>query len=164
MTFLRAAAAIALMLGLQVGIGRLWTAAPGWIDLQLIPVVLFAIGGNQRTGMWVGCAAGLTQDAWFHAGLFGLNGFKKTLLGWTLGALNARFDLQGNLAHFVAGVACSLGDSVLDPLLRRLIDREIAPVAWWQVGARALLAGLIVVVAFRIVERVRKSRLRERWS
>ena len=162
MSVIRAGALLLLVVALQVGLGRIWPAAPGWIDFHALPVIAYAMRGSQGTAMWVGCASGLLQDAWLHAGIFGLNGFKKTLLGWTLAGLNTRLDMQGPLAQFVAGVAFSLLDAILDPALRGLIDRAAPTAGFLQIVGRALIAGLLTVIAFRIVDRVRGSQRRRR--
>ena len=94
MNLLRALAVMAIALGLEAILGRLAPVLHGWVDLMMIPVAWYAISGSQRSAMLVGCAGGLLQDAWFQAGVFGISGFKKTLLGWAVGGLCSRLDLN----------------------------------------------------------------------
>lgn len=158
MRFAAAIVALALCLALQTGIGRLWPEAPRYFDIMLVPVVAYAIAGSQRSGMLVGCAAGLLQDVWFQAGAFGIGGFKKTLIGWALGGLGSRFDLNRQPSRFVFGGVASLADSLLDLALRRLLDQQGAPPGPAEIGIRAVIGGVLVVAAFSIVQKVRRQR------
>jgi len=108
--------------------------------------------------MLVGCAAGLLQDAWFQLGVFGLNGFKKTLLGWILGGLGSRFDLNRQGGRMVFGALTSLADSLMDLGLRRLLDRQLAAPSATDIGVKALVTGLLVAAAFNVMERARRRR------
>ncbi len=163
MSALRAILALAVVLALQTALGHLWPAGARIVDLHLLPVVWYGIAGSQRQAMTVGCAAGLLQDAWFQAGLFGLNGFKKTLLGFALGGLGSRFDLNGGPGRFAAGFALAPLDTALELFLRNLLDRPFAVPAWWEWLAHAGATGLLAVWTFTIVNRMGRSRWFERW-
>jgi rod shape-determining protein MreD len=150
--------ALALALALQSALGLLWPDAHRYVDIMLVPVVWWGIVGSQRTGMLVGCAAGLLQDAWFQLGVFGLNGFKKTLLGWILGGLGSRFDLNRQAGRLAFGTLASLADSLLDMGLRRLLDLQQAPPRPVEVLIKSVVTGLLVVGTFILMERVRRRR------
>ena len=145
-------------LAAQTGLGALWPESLGYADMMLVPVLWYAMAGSQRSGMLVGCAAGLLQDAWFQTGVFGISGFKKTALGWLLGGLSARFDVNRQTGRFVCGVLASLGDTVMDVGLRRLLDRVEPAPTLLEAAIRALVTGLLVVGAFGLVRRVRERR------
>ena len=108
MKLLRALMGLAVAVSLQAGLGRLWPDAHRYAELLLVPVVAFGIVGSQRSAMLVGCCAGLLQDAWFDIGVFGLNGFKRTLLGWALGGLGSRFDLNRRTGWLAAAICTGL--------------------------------------------------------
>ena len=148
MKFLTVIAVMAVCLGLQTGLGRVWSEAPRYVDVMMVPVVWYAIAGSQRSGMLVGCAAGLVQDAWFQAGTFGISGFKKTIVGWVLGGLGSRFDLNSTLSRFAFGAVASFSDSLLDLGLRRLLDQSSAPPRAVEVVIKAAVTGVLVLVAF----------------
>jgi rod shape-determining protein MreD len=157
LNLLRALAVLGVCLGLQVGLGRVSPEAYRWVDLLYVPVVWYAIAGSQRSAMLVGCVAGLLQDAWFHGGVFGLNGFKKTLLGWAFGGLGSRFDLGQTPFRFLGGFGLALLDALLDLGLRRVLAREIeSPDPWWLLG-RAAITGLAVVAGFAVADRLHKD-------
>jgi len=148
MKFLTVIAVLAVCLALQTGLGRVWPEAPRYVDVMMVPVVWYAIAGSQRSGMLVGCAVGLVQDAWFQAGAFGISGFKKTIIGWALGGLGSRFDLNSVPSRFVFGAVASLSDSLLDLGLRRLLDQSSAPPRPVEILIKATVTGILVVVAF----------------
>ena len=158
MRFLKTVLALVLALSAQAALGLVWPQVHRFVDLMLLPVVWYGIAGSQRKGMLVGCAAGLLQDAWFQLGAFGLNGFKKTLLGWILGGLGSRFDLNRQGGRFVFGALTSLADSLLDLGLRRLLDQQLAAPSATDIGIKALVTGLLVAAAFDVVERARRRR------
>jgi len=148
MKFLTVIAVLAVCLAIQTGLGRVWPEAPRYVDVMMVPVVWYAIAGSQRSGMLVGCATGLVQDAWFQAGAFGISGFKKTLIGWVLGGLGSRFDLNSTPSRFVFGAVATLSDSLLDLGLRQLLDQSSAAPHPLEILIKAILTGILVVVAF----------------
>ena len=164
MRLLRAIMGLALAVSLQVGLGSLWPDAHRYADLLLVPVVVYGIVGSQRSAMLVGCCAGLLQDAWFDIGVFGLNGFKRTLLGWILGGLGSRFDLNRRTGWLVAGALLSLADSLMDLGLRRLLDLEQATPRVTETVMRAVVAGVVVSGVFSLRTRARLRKERRRFG
>ena len=164
MRLLRAIMGLALAVSLQVGLGSLWPDAHRYADLLLVPVVVYGIVGSQRSAMLVGCCAGLLQDAWFDIGVFGLNGFKRTLLGWTLGGLGSRFDLNRRAGWPAAGALLSLVDSMMDLGLRRMLDLEQATPRVTEIVIRAVVTGLLVSVAFGLQARARQRKEQRRFA
>jgi rod shape-determining protein MreD len=156
--FLRLLLALLLALLLQAALGRLWPGAHGYADFMMVPVVWCGIAGSQRSAMFVGCAAGLFQDAWFQLGAFGLNGFKKTALGWILGGLGSRFDLNRQGVRMACGALASVADSLMDIVLRRLLDQRQPPPSPAQILIKAVVVGLMVAGVFAIMGAVRRRR------
>ncbi len=150
MKFLTVIAVLAVCLAIQTGLGRVWPDAPRYVDVMMVPVVWYAIAGSQRSGMLVGCAAGLVQDAWFQAGAFGISGFKMTLIGWVLGGLGSRFDLNSTPSRFVFGAVATLSDSLLDIGLRQLLDQSSAAPHPLEIVVKAIVTGVLVVMAFGV--------------
>jgi rod shape-determining protein MreD len=157
-SLLRLVLGLAIALAVQATLGRIWPAAQRYVDVMLVPVVWYGIGGAQRKAMLVGCAAGLLQDAWFQLGVFGLNGFKKTLLGWLLGGLGSRFDINRQSGRMVFGLLASLADSLMDMGLRRLLEQNQAVPSIVDILIKAVVTGLLVVGTFNVIERVRRRR------
>lgn len=147
-----------LALALQAGLGRLWPSVHRYLDLLMLPVVWYGVGRSQLGAMLVGCSAGLLQDAWFQAGVFGLNGFKKTLLGWSLGAIGARFDLNTQVGRLSSGFCLILVDAILDVGLRRLLDLEPAVPGLLELLIKAVSTGILATWTPPLVEQASASR------
>lgn len=153
MSLLWALSGLAAALILQAVLGQVWPAVHRFFDALLVPVTWYAIARSQRWALLVGCAGGLLQDAWFQVGAFGLNGFKKTLLGWALGGFAARLDLNHGPGRVVSGAAMALGDGLVDALLRRLLDLEPRLPSPAEMLVKAGTTGLLLAAAGTIVER-----------
>jgi len=148
---LKLLAALAIALLLQSALGLLWPGAQRFVDFMIVPVVWFGIAGSQRTAMFAGCVAGLLQDSWFQLAVFGLNGFKKTALGWFLGGLGSRFDLNRQGVRMACGALASLADSLMDIGLRRLLDQHQPAPSPTEILIKAVIVGLAVAALFSIV-------------
>lgn len=158
MSFLRALVVLASALVLQAGVGHLWPASHRFIDVLLVPVALYGLNGSQRSAMLMGCASGLLRDTWFQTGAFGLNGFNRTLLGWAMGSLAKRVDMNRGPGRLAAGVVVSIGDDLLDLVLRRLLDQPVQFPYLWELLVKAGVTGLLVMLAGAIVDRVTNRR------
>jgi rod shape-determining protein MreD len=155
-TFGRILIALAIALGIEALIGRVVPGVLGYLDLMLVAVAYIAIRGSQRSAMLAGCAGGLLHDAWFQIGVFGISGFKKTLLAWLVGGLATRLDLNHAPGRLTVGVVLSVADQFLEIGLYRLMDLATAPLDPVKIVARAAITGVLVVAVFTIAER--KSR------
>jgi rod shape-determining protein MreD len=153
LSFARSLLALAAALGIEALIGRVFPAALGYVDLMLVVVAYFAIRRSQRSAMVVGCAGGLLHDAWFQAGVFGMSGFKKTLLAWVVGGLASRLDLNHAPGRVTVGVLLSVADQFLELGLYRLMDLATSPPDPVRILVRAVVTGLLVVSAFAIIDR-----------
>jgi rod shape-determining protein MreD len=145
---------IVLALAAEALLGRLIPSVLGFVDVMLIPVAWYGISRSQRSAMLVGCGGGLLQDAWFQAGTFGVSGFTKTLLGWALGGLAVRLDLDHVPGRLAVGAGLSVADHLLEIGLNRLLDLNAAPVGLVRILVRGALTGLLVAASFPIVERM----------
>lgn len=154
MIAVRAVLAIAVCLAVQAALARVWPASPQYVDLTSLPVIWFAAARSQRSGMLVGCAAGLAYDAWFRAGVFGLGGFIKTFLGWAVGAVGSRIDLNQQVSRFAATVVVVWIHGPLELGLRRLLDQTTGgsgPLDW---TIRAFVTGLVAVALLPVLDRL----------
>lgn len=158
MSLLRAVAAVVLALAGQATLGRIWPEGHRYVDLMLVMVVWYGIAHSQRGAMLVGCTGGLLQDAWFHLGAFGTEGFKKTLIGWALGVLAVRLDLNHAGGRFVTGGLFAVADVLADQLVPRLLDQRASWPGPTALIVRVLVTGLLVAAIGGIVDRRRSRR------
>jgi len=121
-------------LAVQAMLGRFWPEATRYVDVMLLPVVWYGIAGSQRSGMLVGCAAGLMQDVWFQLGVLGLNGAGKSSLLRIMAGEDREFDGEAFPAK-TATVGYLPQEPQLDPAKTVLENVEEA-----VAGTKALLA------------------------
>lgn len=157
MSLIQGLLAVALALGLEALLGRLLPAALGYFDPLLVVVAYFALRRSQATAMLVGCGGGLLHDAWFHAGVFGVSGFKKTLEGWVVGGIATRIDLNHLPGRLAVGLLLSIADQFLDVGLYRLLGLRVVALDPVRILMRAAMTGLLVAAVFPIVDRVSGS-------
>jgi hypothetical protein len=158
MNLLRAVAAVVLALAGQAALGRIWPEGHRYADLMLAAVVWYGIAHTQRGAMLIGAAGGLLQDTWFHLGAFGAEGFKKTLIGWLLGVVSVRVDLNHAAGRLVAGAVCAAVDAVADLLVPRLLDQRAEWPGSGVLAVRVVTTGLLVAIIGGIVDRRRGRR------
>ncbi len=155
--------AVAAALFLQTMLGNLSGGFARYVDLTLLPVIWYGIHGTQRSAMLVGFSVGLVHDAWFRLAAFGITGFKRTFLGWALGGLGGRFDLNRFAGRFVVGSAFALAEGLLDAGLRRLMDLAQGPGCWAELLIRAGTTGVLALIVFGAIDRFRGRRERGRF-
>mgnify|MGYP002624177401 CR=1 FL=1 len=119
-----------------------------YVDLFLLLTVAWAFETTTLAGLAVGLAAGLTADA-YAGGLYGLNGFADTLVGYltALAVTNlAKMSTAGaGLLYALAGVVQQI---LLTTLVVLLIPAG-APPAIPEVIGKTVLTGVAGVVVFR---------------
>lgn len=154
--------AVGAVVFLQAALGKLSGGFDRYVDLTLLPVVWYGIHGTQRSAMLVGCVVGLIHDVWFRIAVFGLTGFKRTLLGWALGGVGGRFDLNRFAGRFAVSFVLALADGILDAGLRRLLDMAQGA-GWSEMLIRAACTGALAVIVFGLIDRFRGTRDRGRF-
>jgi len=149
---------IGLSLIFEIGLGRFAPGATRYIAVMTLPLVAYALRTSQRSSMVVGCVSGLLEDYWIEPRLFGLNGLVKTVLGWGMGGVGARFDLNNFWGRFASGASVHLVDEGLQTALRRLFGEAVAPVGFGALGIRAFAGGLLTAGVLAIVGKFGTSR------
>jgi rod shape-determining protein MreD len=149
---------IGLSLVFELGLGRFAPGATRYVAVMTLPLVAYALRTSQRSSMIVGCASGLMEDYWIEPRLFGLNGLVKTILGWAMGGLGARFDLNNFWGRLASGASVHLVDEGLQTALRRLFGDAVAPVGGVSLGIRAVTGGLLTAAVLAIVGRFGTTR------
>jgi rod shape-determining protein MreD len=104
----RIVVALTLAAGAQMLLTAAAPAAAGVLDIFLLVTIFCSVRTNQLTGMLVGTAGGLVQDA-LVGNLVGPSAFSKTLIGFLVGRLGMRFELQQTLPY----LACVAGATLL---------------------------------------------------
>ena len=148
---------------------RLFDGFPGAFDLFLLVTVLNALGGSLMAGMLGGLAAGLAADA-FGGGLYGLNGFADTMIGYGAAFAAQRLVIQratGVLLFF--GLAVTLHQAVVmgltllleqDPALPDSVSIAVRIVATSLLGVAVFFGRGRIRSVLTVWRRNRSSRLR----
>jgi rod shape-determining protein MreD len=149
---------IGLSLAFELGLGRFAPGVMHYVAPMTLPLAAYALRTSQRSSMVVGCASGLLEDYWIEPRLFGLNGLVKTILGWALGGIGARFDLNNFWGRCASGASLHLVDEGLQTALRRLFGEAVVPLGAASLGIRAVAGGLLTAAVLTIVGKFGTSR------
>jgi len=144
---------IALSLIAELSLGRFVPGATRYVAIMTLPLITYALRTSQRSSMLVGCASGLLEDYWIEPRLFGINGLVKTVLGWALGGIGARFDLNTFWGCMASGASVGLLDELLQSALRRLFGEAVMPIDAASLGIRAVAGGLLTAAVLAILSK-----------
>jgi rod shape-determining protein MreD len=112
------------------------------IDLVLVVVVWAALQSGPAAGLLTGAAAGLAQDI-LSAGIIGVGGFSKTLVGFGAGVVGSQFIVANALPRFVVLAVGAVLNEVVFLGLYAAIERRGFDMPWRQAGARALATAVV---------------------
>jgi rod shape-determining protein MreD len=112
------------------------------IDLVLVVVIWTALQFGPAAGLLTGAAAGLAQDV-LSAGIIGVGGFSKTLVGFGAGVVGSQFIVAGSLPRFVVLlVGAAVNEIVYLGLIAAIYQRGF-DMPWKQAGIRALTTAIV---------------------
>ena len=149
---------IGLSFFFELGLGRFAPSLTHYIAPMTLPLAAYALRTSQRSSMIVGCVSGLLEDYWLEPRLFGLNGLVKTFLGWGLGGVGARFDLNNFWGRCASGASIHILDLVLQLALRRTFGEASAPVGVAPLAIGAVAGGLLTAAVLTVVSQFGTSR------
>lgn len=103
-----AALGLLLAAGAQATLGTYLPEAAGVFDFFLILAIYYALATGQVTGMLVGVACGLVQDGLLGSGPMGRSAFAKALIGYAVGGLGRRVELDQPLPQLLVLIGATL--------------------------------------------------------
>ena len=115
------------------------------IDLVLVVVVWAALQFGPAAGLLTGAAAGLAQDV-LSAGIIGVGGFSKTLVGFGAGAVGSQFIVANAPTRFVVLLVGAALNELVFLGLYAAIEQRGFDMPWRQAGARALATAVVGIV------------------
>ena len=160
MSALRFAVSLLFVLGVHALGQRVVPGFAVYVDLFLVLTVAWAFETGTLGGLAVGLAAGLAADA-LSGGLYGLNGFADTLIGYLTAfsvANLAKMNTSG--ASLLYAVAAVVQQAVLIVLVVLLIPNG-APPPLLAVAGKTIATALLGAAVFR--GRKRFARAWGRW-
>ena len=95
------------------------------LDLPLLVTIYFGVSRrNPSTGLLLGAAIGILQDALSHDNPIGLYGIAKTIVGYIASSIGAKIDTEHPVARFgLVFIFFHLHQAVLAITLRVLLNR-----------------------------------------
>jgi rod shape-determining protein MreD len=123
------------------------------VDLYTILVIYHAVNRRRVGGMVVGSAAGLIQDLLGHT-VLGINAFKKTLVGYLIGALGSFFMLSQPLPRIGALVAATVLEALVEAGLILVLGLHLVPPAPATVLALGIGNGLVGIVIYGLAAKL----------
>jgi rod shape-determining protein MreD len=124
-----------------------------YCDLFTILVVYYGLTRPQPAAMVMGTGAGLVEDSLIGS-LLGINGFKKTLISYLVGALGSLFMLNQAIPRFGILFAATLLDPVTELGLSFAMGRSFVFPGPFDLLQRGLGNGVVGLVFFWIAARV----------
>ncbi len=116
-------------------------------DLFTILVVYYGLTSPQPAAMMMGTGAGLLQDALLRV-VIGMNGFKKTLIGYVAGAIGSLFMLSQPIPRFALLFGVTVLDAFADLALSAVIGQSFVVPRTWELLQRGIGNGVIGLLAF----------------
>lgn len=121
------------------------------IDLVLIVVVYVAIKSGPVTGLLAGTVAGLIQDA-LDAGILGIGGLAKTVVGFLSGVLGTQFIVTAPLPRFLLLLLATALHAAIFMGLYSLLDLRQFPAPYPSLVGQAFGNAFVGVIAFQVIE------------
>lgn len=151
MRIVTALLAIAAALALQTTLASLVIRGTTAVDLVLIVVVYLALISGPVTGLLLGSAAGLVQDA-LSSGIIGIGGLAKTVVGFVAGLLGTQFIVTAPLSRFVVFVLATVLHAGVFMGLYTLLGLRQFEDPWGAVITQAIGNGFLGIVGAQVVE------------
>jgi rod shape-determining protein MreD len=126
-------------------------------DLFTIVVVYYGLTSPPAAAMVMGTVAGLVQDSLLHV-VLGMNGFKKTLIGYLAGSIGSLFMVNQPVPRFALLFVVTVLDPLADLGLSIVIGQSFVFPEAWVVLQRGLGNGFVGLLAFWAAARVAARR------
>ena len=156
MSFLGVVSGLVIGLVAQVLLGRLWNQVHQYLNPLTLVVIILALRGSPTAGMLSGSMAGFMQDA-FSAQVLGVSSIGKTLVGYAVGVVNARFIVRSTIFLVPLIFFASATEVTMSILLDRVLEVSpvLSPRAILTVSAGNALVGTALI---KTTERFRNRR------
>jgi len=127
------------------------------IELPLLVTIYFGVSRrNPASGLLLGAAVGILQDALSHDNPIGLYGIAKTLVGYLASSVGARIDTEHPISRFgLVFVLFHFHQFVLGVTQRALLGHS-APLFNLHLLVASLLSAGFGVLLFALLDRLRR--------
>ena len=149
--------ALALLLAAlgQSLLSRYLPAVGKSVDLYTVLVLYYAVSRRRVAVMVMGTSAGLVEDLLTHT-MLGVNAFKKTLVGYLMGALGSFFMLNQPLPRFGILFLATLLEALTEFGLVLVLGRNPVPPAAGDLIRLGLGNGLAGILLFWMASKLER--------
>ena len=128
------------------------------LDLPLLVTIYFGLSRrNPSTGLLLGTVIGLMQDSLTPTVPLGLYGIAKTIIGYLASSIGARLDTEHPAARFALTAGFFIVHQAVVALTRRILLAQPEPWFSLHLFGAALLNGIIAVLLFLLLDRLRRQ-------
>jgi rod shape-determining protein MreD len=129
-----------------------------YIDLPLLVTVYFSLQRAPLQGLGVGFIAGLGGDL-IGAGIPGVGGFSKTLIGYLIAMTSVKLSVENPLARLAVVALASAANTVLFVGLYQMLEQSLPFSDGWEefgraLGWKALADTAMAIPLFILLDRV----------
>jgi rod shape-determining protein MreD len=129
-----------------------------YIDLPLLVTVYFALQRSPILGMLVGTVSGIGFDI-IGAGILGVRGFTKTLIGYLVAVTSIKFSLENPFARLAVVAVAAAADTVIFIGLNLMLENPLPGVNTWAqfgkiIGWRTLGDTTTAVFLYLLLDRL----------
>ncbi len=127
------------------------------LDLPLLVTIYFGVSRrNPVSGMFLGAAIGITQDALSHDNLIGMYGIAKTCVGYVASSVGARIDTEHPISRFGLIFILFHFHQVVLAITERVLLAHSMPFFTVHLFLDSLVTAGVGVVLFALLDRLRK--------
>jgi rod shape-determining protein MreD len=128
------------------------------VDLPLLITVYFGVSRrNPVTGMFLGAAVGILQDALSHDNPIGLFGIAKTIIGYLASTVGARIDTQHPIARLSLIFIFFHIHQFVFAITQRVLLNHSEPFFTLRLLLNSVVTAVFGVVLFALLDRLRRS-------
>lgn len=128
------------------------------IDLPLLVTVYFGVSRrNTSTGLLLGAAIGILQDALSFDNPIGLYGIAKTLVGYISSSIGGRIDAEHPLSRFGLIFLLFHFHQVVFAITQRVLLNHSAPFFTPRLLLDSFITSVVGVGLFALLDRLRRS-------
>ena len=128
------------------------------VDLPLLVTIYFGVSRrNPVSGLLLGAAIGMTQDALSHDNPIGLYGIANTLVGYVASSVGARIDTEHPLSRFALVFLLFHFHQVILAVTERVLLNHAAPMFTLRLLLDSVASAAVGVVLFALLDRLRRS-------
>src|SRR4029077_8807814 len=126
------------------------------VDLPLLVTIYFGVSRrNPVTGMFLGAAIGIAQDALSHDNPIGLYGIAKTCVGYVASSVGARIDTEHPVSRFGLIFVLFHFHQVVLAITERVLLARTMPMFTLRLLLDSVVTAGIGVVLFALLDRLR---------